>query len=476
MPSTAERRIVIVGGGFAGAVTAINILRRIPGPLSLIVVDPAERLGRGIAYSTPDPDHLVNGVAGLFSLYPDDPDHLVRWLETHAEAGGWSPPLGVPLAKSTPPRDLFGRYVEHELAEARKQASPDIRFTHVHDRVVDVCIDGTGAAHLVLASGGRLTAEQIVLATGLFRRIPPFVPAELAAHPAYIGDVYAPGAFRDIEGARSVLFLGTSLTMLDALISLEKQGFKGSYVAASRRGLVIQPRREVTPWTDIFAARPLPRTLRQILRFVQKERRAIRAAGEDWQRLAPMVRQHFLALWTGLSNHDRVRFTRRLRIFWDVALHRAAPLSYAFLERARAQGRFSHRAANILAFKIDGEGVEVTLRPRGSRHTDRLRVDRVVNCTGDEFDWTRIDDPLIRNLLARDLVRPHPTGFGVDADFATQALIGAEGEPSTTLYAVGHPLRGVSWESSSIREQVDSAIITASALAAGSVQQPRAVA
>ena len=60
--------------------------------------------------------------------------------------------------------------------------------------------------------------------------------------------------------------------------------------------------------------------------------------------------------------------------------------------------------------------------------------------------------PLARDLLASGHARPHGAGFGLDAT-RDGRLIDAAGAPQRALRAIGHPLRGVAWESSSIPEQ-----------------------
>ncbi len=254
------RRIVIIGGGFAGAAAAIKIIAGSSGRLELAVVEPRERLGRGIAYATENRDHLVNGLAGGFGLHPEDPGHLVRWLEERADELGWAPPAGTPYAASSPPRAVFGAYVEHELDRAIAGAGERLRFVHLRDRAID--FDGEV---VTLASGARLAADRVVLATGLFRKEPAFVtPRSRKARPMS-GTSSTPMPSRIRNGAKHVLLLGSGLTMLDAVISLEARGFRGAYTAVSRRGLLVQARREAEPWPDMFADGPLPKTARDVL-------------------------------------------------------------------------------------------------------------------------------------------------------------------------------------------------------------------
>lgn len=461
-------RVIIIGGGFAGAVTAIKLIDASDARIALTLIEPNERLGRGIAYGTTDPDHLVNGTAQAFSLFPENPQHLVRWLQDHAGRGGWRPPAqynGGDFAVSTPPRRLFGDYVADTLAQALARGGDRVAFTHLRDRAEDIAVED-GRALVLLASGGALPADRVVLATGLYpRRSPVTAPAGAQAGAYYVDDIWKDGIDPRIVGKDHVLLLGSSLTMLDSLITLEKQGFSGRYTIVSRRGLIVQPRREVPPQEDVLHGDPLPRTALGALRIARREQRRVAARGEDWQSLIPPLRAQLVPFWQGLDTRQRLRFVRHLRSYWDIALHRAAQPSHAFLTRAREAGRVTQLAARVLGLEIlPGEGVAVRLRRRGSTETGTLRFDAVINSSGHTFDWTRIDDPLVRNLIASGIVRPHDTGYGIDADPVTLAVIGRDGAPSRHVFAVGHPLRGVSWESSSIPEELAEAIQLAGSL------------
>ncbi|MEP9367169.1 FAD/NAD(P)-binding protein [Xanthobacter sp. VNH20] len=455
MSDTHASRIVIIGGGLAGILAAIKIIEATDGPLSLSVVEDREQLGRGIAYSTPDLDHIVNGPARIFSLHLDRPDHFTDWLKTNHGRRGWAPPEGTSAADSFPPRLLYGDYVEDTLSHVLGAAAGRVFFRHVRDRARDV-EPSSGGPLIHLASGRVLAADFVVLATGLHaadRAID--VDPVLRRDRRYVSDVWADRALNGAETTQNILLLGSSLTSLDALITLEKRGFRGIYTAVSRRGLLVNKRNEVAPWPAFLDGAALPRRISDLLRQVQRERRAIAAAGEDWQRLPPSLKTFLPDLWLGADDGERRRFARHARVFWDVSLHRAAPPAYAFLERVQAEGRFRLLKGRVVALKAEGKGVAATFLPRGGGGAEEvLSADRVINGLGHEFDWRRIADPLARNLQARELVRAHPTGYGIAADPLTGAVLERSGRPSQSLFAIGHPLRGAAWESSSIPEQV----------------------
>lgn len=449
--------VVIIGGGFAGAATAIKLVEAGYPAGQVTIVEPGSELGRGIAYSTPDLDHLVNGPARMFSLYPGDPGHLSRWLASHPDRRGWNGPDDGNFDASFPPRFLYGDYVQSELAE--------IRVKHIADRAVDISPEG----EVVLASGRRLPATRIVLATGLVRNESGFAISDpVRAQARYIGDPWAANAYDVVDRSEGdVAIIGSSLTMLDIVISLEKRGFQGRYFTFSRRGLIAHCRREVEAWPAFLRPENLPGTTRALLQEIQRERRAIATAGEDWQRLVLSLRPFIEPLWANASDIERRRFTRHLRTFWDLAFHRAVPDSIAWLDRVREQGRFFNVAGRVNGLAPSAEpGVDVTWRLRGGVESQSRRFDYVVNAAGYEADWRRLSDALPRNLLARGSVRPHPVGFGIEADAATGAVIGNDGQPSRRLYAVGHPLRGAAWEASSVLEQIEGATRVARAVTA----------
>ena len=51
-------RVAIIGGGFSGALQAVNLLRH-DGP-GAVLIERRPEVGRGTAYSTRHPEHLLN--------------------------------------------------------------------------------------------------------------------------------------------------------------------------------------------------------------------------------------------------------------------------------------------------------------------------------------------------------------------------------------------------------------------------------
>src|SRR5271154_1787671 len=108
-----SQRIVIVGGGASGALMAAHLLRERPPNLDVTIVETRAELGRGLAYATGNPSHLLNVRAANMSAFADDPGHFARWLSTEASAPAASEDSEFRFVS----RGLYGRYLESLVLE-----------------------------------------------------------------------------------------------------------------------------------------------------------------------------------------------------------------------------------------------------------------------------------------------------------------------------------------------------------------------
>jgi uncharacterized NAD(P)/FAD-binding protein YdhS len=88
---------------------------------------------------------------------------------------------------------------------------------------------------------------------------------------------------------------------------------------------------------------------------------------------------------------------------------------------------------------------------RGSGQESTLRVDRIVNCTGPEADFRKVQDPLTRSLVSQGLARPDALSLGLDVD-EDGALLDNAGIPSQTIFAMGPLRKGRLWETTAVPE------------------------
>lgn len=444
--------VLIIGGGLSGALLAAQLLRR-PGRRHLLVAEPRSELGRGEAYSATELGHTLNGNAARMSVDPDNPDDLTQWLQLQIEAGEWpqAAEQAVPVAELFPPRGLFGRYARQHLSEAQHSAQQaGSVLEHLRAEVLDLeAVPGGVQARL--SDGEVVRARFAVLATGMFAAARTPKVGDDGLNTAAV-DPWDVVAMRAIDPQGPVLIIGSGLTMVDTLVSLQRAGYRGPIEVFSRHGLWPQVRRQPPAWEDFLEADRSLRSPLQLLRALREQCRRAQAQGVDWQAPLDTVRVHIPRLWSQASDRQRRQFVRHVRPWWESHHHRSPPQGAALLDQLCAEGRLRIHAASVQAVEhANADGVCVRLRYRGQAHSTLVTGAALVNSTGIEYDWRRVARPLPQSLLQRRLVQPGPLALGIAAD-AGGAVIDADGRVSECLFAMGPPLRGLWWESTAVTD------------------------
>src|SRR5690242_10882988 len=162
MQTDRRATVVIVGAGAAGTLTAVQLARtawsRSTG-LDLVLVDPCDRPGRGVAFGTTDQGHLLNVRAGGMSAFPQDPSHFVSWRARQRPGARPEPAVFASRAE-------FGRYLGECLDEAVSTSAGVVTLRHLRSRVVGARPAGDGVT-LRTAEGDLLRADAAVVATGI---------------------------------------------------------------------------------------------------------------------------------------------------------------------------------------------------------------------------------------------------------------------------------------------------------------------
>ncbi|WP_445577946.1 putative NAD(P)/FAD-binding protein YdhS [Pseudomonas sp. E141] len=470
---TREADVLIIGGGLSGAMLAAQLLR-LPGRRNVLIVEPRSELGRGEAYSAVELGHTLNGNAARMSVDPDNADDLTQWLAEFIEAGGWpeSDQQHVPVSELFPPRGIFGLYVQQRLAEARALGARNGSVAeHVRGEAVDLQVAGD-AVLLTLDDGQTLRGRCAVLATGMFpaARTPQTESSGLNAAALDPWDV---AAMRRLDPQSTVLIIGSGLTMVDAVVSLEQAGHRGPIEVFSRHGLLPHVRRQPPEWVDFLAADHSLRSPRQLMRALREQCRQAQAEGIDWQAPLDTVRAHIGRLWSQASDVQRRQFVRHVRPWWESHHHRSPPLSAELVARLHEEGRLRIQAASFKGLAPSAEGaVNIRIRRRGEADLTVVQGAALINSSGIEYDWRRVARPLPQQLLARGLVQPGPLALGIAAR-PDGAVLDAQGEPASRLFAMGPPLRGMWWESTAVTDVASQAKALAARLVEWQTQYPR---
>jgi uncharacterized NAD(P)/FAD-binding protein YdhS len=410
--------VAVIGAGFSGLLTAIHLLRNDP-TVRVTLVERAARLGPGRAYSTGNPDHLLNVRAANMSAFPGQPADFMTWAKVEGDAFVSRGRYGAYL------QSLLGAELNDPDHADRLICEPsDVISAHPRD----------GRWQVALAGGRAFAADAVVLAVG-------FLPAawptgvDVAALPAStcVADPWS--ADLDALPDGDVLLVGTGLTMVDVALAVARPGRR--VTAVSRRGLLPLGHAPTlaAPAPEAGLAGPI-----QALR-------ALRAhAGEaGWRAAVDSVRPVTAATWRSWSLADRRRFLRHLRPWWDIHRHRMAPVVAGKIAQLRAAGALTVVAGHLHSLRASEGVVEARIRPRGETAVQTRLFSGVVNCASPQGDPGQTSEGLIADLHRRGLVRADALGLGLDLG-PDLSVIGADGRASPGLFAVGPLTRGATWE------------------------------
>jgi uncharacterized NAD(P)/FAD-binding protein YdhS len=426
-----SQRIVIVGGGASGALMAAHLLRERSANPSVTIVEARAELGRGLAYSTGNPSHLLNVRAANMSAFADDPNHFTRWLSRQPDA----PAAPEDAEFRFVSRGLYGRYLESLVLEHVATPERRRRLTVVRDQARDLSVSSSGV-EIALASSAPIRAEVAILACG---------HEGLADEsPIYVSPWSEPlggGASKDA----TLLILGTGLTMVDTALALEERGHRGPIVAVSRRGLLPHAHRRVEPLPIDPNSAPFDRDLSALLAWLRGLAAGLETRGGDWRAVVDGLRPHTQSIWREMTPRRRERFLEHARPWWDIHRHRMAPEIAARIGAMIAHGRLEIVAGKVVEAIPEGDGARVTLRRRGSRSLEKLSVARIVSCKGVRSNPEESANPLVASLFARGLARADALRIGIEVD-PYCAILDADGRPSPRLFAIGPMSQAAFWE------------------------------
>jgi hypothetical protein len=253
--------VAIIGGGCAGILVAVHLLRLDRRPRKIVLFEPRAELGAGAAYSTDDPRHLLNAPA----VRHERPRRRPRPLRGLAGR----PPPGLGGDRLRPPTAVPHLPAGRLLDQAHSGAVIGTELTWVHELVTSLA-RGRGPGRpgddrrtsAPVSSAGPTV---VVLALGAPA---PVALSGLDVSPTFgmVGDPWCPGALdATVDDPGDVLILGTGLTMIDVAMVLADQDRRRTVHARSRHGLLPAEHASdgFAPWPGFDIGQPT--TAREVL-------------------------------------------------------------------------------------------------------------------------------------------------------------------------------------------------------------------
>jgi uncharacterized NAD(P)/FAD-binding protein YdhS len=417
MRSDRANPVAIVGGGFSGTMVAAQLARK---GIDCVLIDGSGRAGHGVAYSTREPAHVLNVRAEVMSAWADDLEHFVRLAES--EGGN---------RRDFVQRQQFGRYLRGILKDGI-----DTGHLRLAEQQAIEASPTDGGWTVRLGDGEQFDASGLVLALG--NQPPEPLPfgngSSRVINNPWGGEALA--AVEDLaESHADVLLVGTGLTMVDAVLSLDAAGHRGRIVGLSRRGLI--PRGHTDDFVPAtFEAEEVPLGhVGSLWKWLRK-----RAAEVGWRSAVDGMRPHSHRVWQSLPLEQKKRFARHARPWWDTHRHRIAPEVARQLHDMIAEGRLEIVAGRIRSVQERDGALTVSYCRRGASRIGEGRFAYMINCTGPLGTISRTRDPMLKGMLADGLARPDELGIALDVDERSR-ITGAR-----RAWAMGPLTKGRYWE------------------------------
>ncbi|QND55074.1 SidA/IucD/PvdA family monooxygenase (plasmid) [Phyllobacterium sp. 628] len=425
--------VTIIGGGFSGTAIAYHLARQTShNNLDIIVIEPREKLGGGLAYSSVDPAHRINVPAAKMTMISAEPDHFSRWL-AHDIASAEDSLARTVKGDEFPQRSVFGRYVHDHVEPFLKTG----QIQHIRAKALGLT-PADGRYAIVLGDGNIISADIIALATTHPLPSVPVALQYLMGEERFVLDPYAENALATIEPHHSVLVVGTGLTAADIIASLDRRGHRGLITALSRHGY--RSRGHAAVPSDAYGTFGNDVTARSLLHNIRQTLKQATNNGLSWHPVLDALRDQAPSIWSALSARERQRLIRHLRSLWDVHRFRIAPQIEAVLDQRSREGTLAIIAASLQSAALN-EGFKVSYRHRCSSNIETGHFDAIVITTGPAHTAIAKNNPLIGSLFEQGLLSADPVGLGLHTARTGQA-VGIKGAITETLYIGGPLARG----------------------------------
>jgi uncharacterized NAD(P)/FAD-binding protein YdhS len=472
--------LAIVGGGSIATSALRQLAQEIAGKRirpfrKVLIFEANDCVGAGLAYQDDSKSNLLNTRAESMSPLPSDPGHFMRWLVENETR--WRPFFQDVVVDPDAflPRALFGLYLRYVHEESVAiLANEDIEVQHVRSQIEQVSRIGSDLYELHAESALRYLADAVILATGNHEST---AWDTLRQYKGYFSSPYPCNQLvNSICKDQSVCILGTSLSAIDAAVSLTDAGHQGKIIMASRNGRLPSVRGErnrkhapnalsrervahvakrnggCLTLETVFSLLMMElrntdstdSELDSILRPNAGPQRYIDCEVEDasrydrvWQAIIYGLNESIDLIWHYLSTEDRSQFEQKFKSRW-LAYRVSFPI-----ENARKIQNLLHSDQLTVHGGVEAVWHDETQRLFGTQIHDLRRGFRatlltncVVNSTGYTADVSRCRSGLVNHLIASGMAAPHPFG-GLKLDFARSELISADGRRVPKVYVLG---------------------------------------
>ena len=446
------RNIGILGGGFSGTMTAVNIIQQATESVSITIINEKETFNKGYTYNTYSKKHILNVITEKMSAYPDKPNDFLDWVLNQEAFKKYDRTL---IANSFLPRYLYGEYIVEIWNNALVTAkNKNIDVKVIDSSVTDLDINENQIS-VTLSNNEKCIFDYCVISSGnQVPRNPAIANMDFYNSKNYYQNPWTIDSVTDVKGEKAVLILGNGLTMVDTVFGLIEHGFNGQIYSISPNGFNILPHRHNgLKYTKLTEELRDDMTLYDLVKLVHKHIKMVREHGVTAEPVIDSIRPHTQNIWKRLSDAERRLFMARFRHLWGVARHRFPMHSHDRIQQLRIDNKLIIKPGKLLNFiETADKQIKVEFYDKKSRSIQHIEVARIINCTGPESDLSNLDKHFLKNCLQKGILIQDNLKLGIKADTDTYQVLDAKLQKHPNLYTLGGNLKGELWESVAINE------------------------
>ena len=443
--------IVIIGGGFCGTMTAVNLCKQSSLPIDIKIINSNYPLANGIAYSAHTLKYLLNVPAQNMGAFTNKPEDFTNWL---VKNNYYEQEEREILNKTFQPRKLYGLYLKDVWKHALESKPAFVTVETIDDYAEDISEDADGYK-IILTNGNIVQADVIVLATGnaqpqqlLVNKLP------LDECKNYYANPWNKDCVTDVKHMQNILIVGNGLTMIDTVLGIKENGFSGTIHTISPNGFSLIPHRHVgTKYTLLDAEIENVKTLHDLRRIVYRHVIKIRNFGLGPELVTDALRSSTVKIWQQFSDDEKKTFLKELSYQWNVVRHRTPHHIYDYLLKLKNENKFLPYTGRMKSFFVDeNEKIHIIFANQISGKDEHLIVDRIVNCTGPNSKLKQSDNLLLRNLAKKGFIDADIFNLGIKTYTEDYSVVDADDRHHANIYTLGSNLKGKLWESVAVPE------------------------
>jgi uncharacterized NAD(P)/FAD-binding protein YdhS len=441
-----SRTIAIVGCGFCGMMAAVNIMQgNSLRAIKLVVINADNDFGKGVAFSATSLKYLLNVPAGNMSCFENDPDHFINWLHKKKP---YSLISEIMLSKVFAPRQEYGNYLRDVWQEALQKKNENISVELINDFAEDISINEKGKLAIIsFRKNESIFADQVILATGNEKPSNiSIINQSFYKSNLYFENPWLPEAVKNSDIEKNIFIIGNSLTMVDTVIGLIENKFQGKIYSISPNGFALLPHGYSGKiYEGLLNELAGTENLNMLLHLFKKHIKLVTKFGFNAEPVIDSVRTNTQKMWRALTIADKKQFLNPFSRKWNTGRHRIPSHIHRLMQDLRIQGRLLPLTGHIIDITETEKEATIKFYDKKTKKEESINAMRVINCTGPSTDITRSENPLIQNLVKKNLIHADELHLGINAT-SDGAIINANGKISSVLFTLGSSLKGILWE------------------------------